>query len=173
MFKEITNNYFSDLKDEVSETNGFYRQVHKLTKLSLILFSASLSYWLTTALSTLNRDAPELERVIWFFVWFLSWSKSYCVSLNNSPPPLSPSFLPLIPSLSGRKALRSSKNDQWWKKLWKFIKELNLEQLKSPMFSLFDFKWEIFKIIASLKSSSSLKLLPPFIIQENTGIVQT
>lgn len=42
MFKEITNNYFSDLKDEVSETNGFYRQVHKLTKLSLIFFSASL-----------------------------------------------------------------------------------------------------------------------------------
>ena len=42
-------------------------------------------------------------------------------------PVLSPSSLPLIPSLSGWSAMRFSKTDQWRFQLWKLIKELNLE----------------------------------------------
>ena len=63
----------------------------------------------------------------------------YRIFSNNSrpsnnrspPPPLSPSSLLFIPSLSSWSGIWSSKTDQWRFKLWKSIKEPNLEHLKN------------------------------------------
>ena len=50
----------------------------------------------------------------------------------HPPSPISPSSLFFIPSLSSWSRIWSSKTDQWRCKLWKLIKESNLEHLKSP-----------------------------------------
>ena len=76
--------------------------------------TTSLDYW-----SPLNRHPPLMEMFI---------------IIAPPPPTLSPSSLSFIRSvsLSSWSGIWSSKMDQWWFKLWKLIKEQNLEHLKSP-----------------------------------------
>ena len=120
----------------------------KHNNFSITIFSCHLVQWSQIWLHLLNF---RKERV-WIPV------KTYRISSNNSrpsinrpslmeifeimtslqqlppppPPTLSPSSLSFIPSLSSWREILSSKTNQWWFKLWKLIKEPNLEHLKSP-----------------------------------------
>ena len=76
-------------------------------------------------------------------------SENSSPSINRLPriiaspsPLLSSSLFLFIPSLSRVTGIWSStETDQWRFKPWKLIKELNLEHLKKPMFSLLDMKF--------------------------------
>ena len=85
------------------------------------------------------RGSHNIWRIIFRYSISSNDSRS---SINRIPriiaPPLSPSSLLFISSLSSWSGIWSSKTDQWRFKLWKLIKEPNLIQLKKPKFSLFD-----------------------------------